>query len=196
VSLGRPSEARPLVALLDAMADRLGRPSTMAAAATARGLVLAASGDPAGGLEALALAVAIHETLSMPFERAKLRLAAGRIRRRARSKRLAHADLAAAADGFAAIGAGPWAAIAADEARRIGGRPVGSPGLTPAEERVARLVADGRSNKEVASTLVVTVKTVEATLTRLYGKLGLGSRTELVRWVLEHDRSGVEMGTM
>jgi DNA-binding NarL/FixJ family response regulator len=51
--------------------------------------------------------------------------------------------------------------------------------LTPTEQRVAALVAEGRSNKEVAATLFVTVKTVEANLTRIYPKLGVRSRAEL-----------------
>jgi DNA-binding NarL/FixJ family response regulator len=51
--------------------------------------------------------------------------------------------------------------------------------LTPTEERVAGLVAEGRSNKEVAEALFVSVRTVEANLTRIYSKLGIRSRTEL-----------------
>ena len=58
-------------------------------------------------------------------------------------------------------------------------RPRASDGLTPTEERVADLVAEGRSNKEVAGALFVSVRTVEANLTRVYAKLGIRSRTEL-----------------
>jgi DNA-binding NarL/FixJ family response regulator len=51
--------------------------------------------------------------------------------------------------------------------------------LTPSERRIASLVAEGRSNKEVAGALVVTVKTVESHLSRIYAKLGIHSRAEL-----------------
>jgi DNA-binding CsgD family transcriptional regulator len=51
--------------------------------------------------------------------------------------------------------------------------------LTATERRIAELVAAGRTNKEVAAALFITVHTVEAALTRIYGKLGVRSRTEL-----------------
>ena len=57
--------------------------------------------------------------------------------------------------------------------------------LTAAEERVATVVAAGRTNKEVAAELFTTVATVEAHLTRIYRKLGIRSRTELTRRVAE-----------
>ena len=76
------------------------------------------------------------------------------------------------------MGAPLWEERARDELARIGGR-ARSGGLTPTEERVAELVAEGRSNKEVADALFVTVRTVEANLTRIYAKLGIRSRTEL-----------------
>jgi DNA-binding NarL/FixJ family response regulator len=51
--------------------------------------------------------------------------------------------------------------------------------LTETERRIAELVAEGLSNKEVAARLFVTVRTVEANLTKVYAKLGIRSRTEL-----------------
>ncbi len=65
------------------------------------------------------------------------------------------------------------------ELGRIGGRAPTSGELTAAERRVAELVAQGRTNKEVAGDLVVSVHTVEAALTQVYRKLGLRSRAEL-----------------
>jgi DNA-binding NarL/FixJ family response regulator len=50
---------------------------------------------------------------------------------------------------------------------------------SPTERRVAELVAEGRTNKDVAAALFVTVRTVESNLTRVYAKLGVRSRTEL-----------------
>lgn len=67
------------------------------------------------------------------------------------------------------------------ELARISGRASSPRELTPTERSVAELVAQGRSNREVAELLFVSVKTVEANLSRIYGKLGIGSRRELTR---------------
>ena len=65
------------------------------------------------------------------------------------------------------------------ELARIGGRAPGRGELTEAESRIAALVAEGRTNREVAAALFVTVHTVEGALTRVYRKLGVRSRSEL-----------------
>jgi DNA-binding CsgD family transcriptional regulator len=74
-----------------------------------------------------------------------------------------------------------WAVRARGELARVAGRPPSRENLTATESRVADLVADGRSNKEVAAALFVTVKGVEAHLSRIYRKLGIKSRAELMR---------------
>jgi DNA-binding CsgD family transcriptional regulator len=74
-----------------------------------------------------------------------------------------------------------WAERAREEIRRIGLRPSRDGGLTDTEQKVAELVAAGRTNKEVAGELFLSVKTVEANLSRIYRKLGVRSRTELSR---------------
>jgi DNA-binding NarL/FixJ family response regulator len=102
----------------------------------------------------------------------------GSVRRRAKRKAAARDALDEALANLEAIGARLWADRARAELARIGGR-ARSSGLTPTEERVAELVAEGRSNKEVADELFVSVRTVEANLTRIYAKLGIRSRTEL-----------------
>jgi DNA-binding NarL/FixJ family response regulator len=80
---------------------------------------------------------------------------------------------------FDTLGARLWAEKAAMELARIPGR-TRSPGeLTETERRVAELVARGLSNKEVAGKLFVTVRAVEANLSKVYAKLGVRSRTEL-----------------
>ena len=75
----------------------------------------------------------------------------------------------------------PGVCRARGELARIAGRRPASNGLTPTEQRVAELVADGLSNKEVAAALHVTVKTVEGSLSRVYEKLGIRSRSALAR---------------
>ena len=83
---------------------------------------------------------------------------------------------------FDAMGSTGWAGEARSELARVGARrprPAGE--LTPAERRVAELARDGRSNKEIARTLFVSVKTVELHLSHIYAKLGVRSRTQLAR---------------
>ncbi len=95
--------------------------------------------------------------------------------------------LADARDRFAAMGAAPWAEQAAAELERVApGRATGA--LTEDEARIAALVAEGRRNREIAADLYVSVATVEAHLTRIYRKLGVRSRTELSRRLLESSR--------
>jgi DNA-binding NarL/FixJ family response regulator len=82
---------------------------------------------------------------------------------------------------FDELGARLWSERTRRELRRISGRAPSRGKLTPTERRVAELVAEGRTNKEVAAALYVAPRTVEGTLSRVYTKLGVRSRTELVR---------------
>ena len=95
------------------------------------------------------------------------------------SRGAARATLDEALAAFERLGAPLWAEQARAELARIGGRAPSRRGLTEAERRVAALVAEGRSNREVAATLYVTEHTVEGALTRAYRKLGVRSRGEL-----------------
>ena len=81
---------------------------------------------------------------------------------------------------LAELGAYSWAAQAHDELERVApGRSAAE--LTPTEQRIAELVALGRRNREIAGELLVSVATVEAHLTRMYRKLQVRNRTELVQ---------------
>jgi DNA-binding CsgD family transcriptional regulator len=82
---------------------------------------------------------------------------------------------------FERLGAPLWAEKARAEAARIGGRAPSRGDLTEAERRITALVAEGRTNRDVAATLFITEHTVEAALTRAYRKLGVHSRAELTR---------------
>jgi DNA-binding NarL/FixJ family response regulator len=114
----------------------------------------------------------------LPFERARSLLALGVAQRRIRQKRAARTTLEEAGQLFAQLGASIWERKAVAELHRISGRATAT-GLTPTERLVAELVAEGRTNREVAATLFVSVKTVETTLSRTYAKLGVSSRTAL-----------------
>jgi DNA-binding CsgD family transcriptional regulator len=82
----------------------------------------------------------------------------------------------------------PWVERARGELARVPVRRAPA-GLTPTEERVARLAATGLTNKEIARRAFVSAKTVEANLARAYGKLGVNSRAELGRMMVERDRA-------
>jgi DNA-binding NarL/FixJ family response regulator len=86
---------------------------------------------------------------------------------------------------FEQVGAELYAERTRGELKRISGRSRSGGVLTPTEQRIAQLVAEGRSNKEVAAAMFVTPKTVETNLSRIYAKLGIHSRTELARRIAE-----------
>jgi DNA-binding NarL/FixJ family response regulator len=103
----------------------------------------------------------------------------GSVRRRARRRRAARTALDEAVAVFEALGAPLWVQKAQAELARLGGRAPAGAELTATEERVAELVARGLTNREVAGELVVSDRTVEGHLSRIYAKLGLRSRAEL-----------------
>jgi DNA-binding CsgD family transcriptional regulator len=124
------------------------------------------------------------------FGHARALLALGKVRRRQRLKRDARAAIVDALAEFERLGARTWVDAAAAELGRIGGR-TREVGLTAAERRVASLVAEGHTNREVAAALVLGERTVETHLTHIYAKLGVRSRAELVRtYALDGQSSG------
>ncbi len=91
-------------------------------------------------------------------------------------------DARRGAAAFDELGSTGWADEARSELTRVGARrPTPDGGLTPAERRVAELAARGLANKEIAQTMVVSVKTVEFHLSNTYAKLGIRSRGELAQ---------------
>jgi DNA-binding CsgD family transcriptional regulator len=179
IAAGETRQARPLLRWLAERGASLDRPWATATAARCRGLLAIAEGHGPAALRALEAAREAHEGLPMPFERARTLLALGSARRRSGQKRAAREALEEARALFDDLGAIPWADKARTELARIGGRrPMGQE-LTGTEERVARLAAAGRTNREIADTLFLSVRTVEAHLSHIYGKLGIRSRTEL-----------------
>jgi DNA-binding CsgD family transcriptional regulator len=123
------------------------------------------------------------ERLGLGFESARCLLSLGRALRRAKRWRDARETLEAAAAGLAAMGADGWASRAEAELARVGARRRQSDGgeLTPSERRVVDLAAAGVANKQIASTLYVTVNTVEVHLAHAYAKLGVHSRSQLAK---------------
>jgi DNA-binding CsgD family transcriptional regulator len=183
---GRLDDATALVETWTAQAERLDRAAAVADMTRCRGLVAAARSDLDDALAELEHAVVQHEAVGDQFGRARALLALGTVRRRARQKRTAREAITAALECFEACGAAGWAEKARAELGTIGGR-TRIEGLTPAEGRIAALVAEGRTNREVAAALFLTEHSVATALTRVYRKLGVRSRTELARLAQTHD---------
>ena len=177
---GRVDEAVDLLDAWEADARRLGRDRVVADATRCRGLLAAARGDLDLACSTLGDAVRQYEQIGDPFGRARSLLALGVARRRGRQKSAAREAIEAALLGFEDLGEVFWTGRARAELGHIGGR-TRKEGLTPAEQRVAALVAEGRTNREVAAALVLGERTVETHLTHIYAKLGIRSRTELAR---------------
>jgi DNA-binding CsgD family transcriptional regulator len=180
IAVGELETAGALVDRLERQARALAEPWPLAVAARSRALLAAATGDFEASFEAFACALAGHERVPMPFERARTLLALGVVQRRARHRAEARASLQQALRIFQELGTPVWAEKAHAELGRIGGRRR-TEGLTPAERRVAELVAEGRANREVAAALFLSERTVATHLTHIYAKLGVRSRTELAR---------------
>ena len=103
--------------------------------------------------------------------------------RRAKRRREARDALGGAKLGFEELGAALWAERASEELTRISGAAPRSGGLTETERRIADLVTSGKSNKQIAAELHITVRTVESNLTRIYRKLGVTSRGQLTQLI-------------
>jgi DNA-binding CsgD family transcriptional regulator len=191
LELGRPDDAVRVLDAWEADASRLGRGWVLAHVVRCRGLVAAAHGAVDEATALLAEAVVQHASFRDAFGQARALLALGAVRRRARQKRAAREALEAALKGFEQLGAATWADKARAELGRIGGR-TRSETLTPAQRRVAALVAEGRTNREVAAALFLSEHTVRTHLSHVYAKLGVRSRSELARTFRPDEQSSGE----
>jgi len=169
-------------------------PLSTALATRCRGLLAAARGDLAAAASALDEALAMQDRLSPhPLERARALLGLGRLQLNLHQRAAARATLSEALGVFQRTGTSLWAARTLAELARISGRSPRSAELTVTEQRVAELVAGGRSNREAAAELFVTIRAVESTLTKVYAKLGVRSRTELAAFMRD-SASGMATG--
>jgi DNA-binding CsgD family transcriptional regulator len=179
VSLDELDRAEELLSRFEAHVERTRRPNGLVTSARSRALVAAARGDLEAARQALERALEAHALLPDPFERGRTLLVSGTVQRRGKSKRAAREALEEAQAIFAKLGARLWLERAEAELERVGGRRSAGGELTVTELKVAELVAGGKSNKEVAATLFMSVRTVEANLAKIYRKLEIDSRAEL-----------------
>ena len=183
VLTARADEAASIVADERLMGRLRSAPGSLATRRRCQGLLAASAGDLAAALPLFAEAVAAGHP--QPFEHARAVLLKGEAERRAKRKVRARQDLEHAVRLFDELGAVVWAERARTELARVGGSAAGGD-LSPTEWRIAELVAGGKTNREVASLLFLSTKTVEANLSRIYRKLGVRSRSDLVRVLLSH----------
>jgi DNA-binding CsgD family transcriptional regulator len=185
VSAGRLDEAAEFIASHLTLAAQRGRRSALARLSRSRAKLAAARGDVDAAQTDFLDALEHGRKLPMPYELALTRMAMGGFLRRAGHRNTAAEQLSEARVALATLGARPALERCERELEACGLVPrrrtvAAAPAqLTPTERSVARLVASGLSNRDVASQLVVSVKTVEYHLTRIYAKLGLRSRAAL-----------------
>jgi DNA-binding CsgD family transcriptional regulator len=162
--------------------------------------VLGGSGPPSPGVRSVAAALLADdragaqrllehaEEVGDVFEAARWRFTAGSMLRRCGARREAREHLRLAETVFVGLRATPWVHRAQQELRASGATVRQGPegqALTAGELRVASLVAQGRSNKQVASALFLSPKTVEFHLGRAFRKLGVTNRTALAARLAE-----------
>jgi DNA-binding CsgD family transcriptional regulator len=189
IALGDVEAAAALLERLESEGRASERVLALATAARCRALLAAAAGDLDGGVAAVHESLELHERLPQPFDLARTLLVSGQIQRRLARKADARGHLLQALSIFERLGAPLWAARARDDLRRIGGRRSSAGSLTLAERRIAELVREGNTDKEIAASLFITPKTVGTQLSRIYRKVGVRSRTELAVVLSDDDAS-------
>jgi DNA-binding CsgD family transcriptional regulator len=191
IALGELERASDLTELIERMGAEQDRPWALAAAARAQGSIAASRGDVAGAVAAFDEALKQHARVDMPLEVARTLLEAGRARRRFKSRREASAALRAALEIFETAGVVSWADKARTELARVSSTRSPPDKLTSTERTVATLAAADLSNREIAHRAFLTVKAVEANLTRVYRKLGVRSRAGLATALVDLEPSKI-----
>ena len=190
----REAATRELAKLAE-LAGALDRRWALAAVARLHGLL----GRDDDLDEHFGAALELHEQgAGSAFERARTELLYGERLRRAKRRVEAREHLRSAVELFDGLGAAPWSEQARRELRASGESiprrdPTAPEKLTPQELQVALQVAEGRTNRDVAAALFLSPKTVEFHLTRVYRKLNIHSRAELVR-LFSSERAPATLG--
>jgi DNA-binding CsgD family transcriptional regulator/tetratricopeptide (TPR) repeat protein len=181
VRVGEPAEAQGVIDVAREHALRLGRESVLAVLDRSEALVRAERGDLEGAVAQLTSAQDRLAKLGHGLEEARAAFALAQLR----TGRPGPTSYDEAARLFRRCRAQPWLrrvdAAAAARPAEPEAVPAVLDGLAAMERQVAALVMEGATNREIAARLFVSVKTVEATLTRVYRKLGIRSRVDIVR---------------
>ena len=185
LALGDGAAAREACGELDEVAKRCESPMLRATAERARGMVELSAGDAQAALLSLRRAWQLWRELDAPYETACTRMLVALACRALGDDGTARLELESAAKTFDELGAVPDAARAAALVEPVtdGERY----GLTSREREVLRLVAAGKSNREIAKELVVSEHTVARHLQNMFRKLGVSSRTAATAFAFEHE---------
>jgi DNA-binding CsgD family transcriptional regulator len=192
IRASRPVEAEAALSQFDAWIGYSGAPSARPRLAACRALL--ARGDEATHHFEAALELGAD---ARPFDLARIRLLYGEHLRRERRRTDSRVQLRAALDGFERLRAETWAERARGELRASGETarkrdPSTLAQLTPQELQVARFVAEGLSNKEVAARLFLSPRTIDAHLRSVFAKLEITSRTQLARLSFSSGQAGFD----
>jgi DNA-binding CsgD family transcriptional regulator len=178
-TVGARREAADVLAEVRANAHRLERRVALLGLDRAEALLIAGTRDPRDAVAFLRDAIERWTDHPYPLEVGRAWHALGVLERRAHRRAAARAALAEAVRRYAAIGATTWLAIAEADLLRLDG--ARAAGLSDTERRIVELVRAGATNREIARSLFLSIKAVEANLTRLYRRLGVRNRAQLAR---------------
>lgn len=184
---GRIDEADEVTTKAEEAAAGSGIASVHAKLGVPRAGILMQRGDIEGGVARFEESLELIESLAMPSYQSRILYEYGRVLRRLGRRRQADDIFTRAGEVYEAMGATEFVNRCNRE-RRAGGlgtRTTGAGGLTPQEQEIAKLVAEGATNRDVARELFLSSKTVEYHLTRVYRKLGVRTRNELPRVLRE-----------
>jgi DNA-binding CsgD family transcriptional regulator/tetratricopeptide (TPR) repeat protein len=180
VVTGRPGDARRISATLRDTGGRLGRPALTGCADRIEALAAAEAGDLDVAVRWAGAAVAAHEASPLRPELARSLLVLGQVERRRKARRQSRDAFRRAYELATAMGHQPLIARVEQEMPRVAAERSGNE-LTATEQRVADLIAAGATNREAATALFVSVRTVETHVASIYRKLGVRTRAELAR---------------
>jgi DNA-binding CsgD family transcriptional regulator len=191
---GEQGLAREWLGAFEAWAQASEARWALAVAAHCRALV---SDDDEQAERHFLAALDLHEGAARPFERARTELAFGEFLRRARRRVEAREHLRTALDGFETLRAPLWTERARKELRASGQTarkrdPSTRDELTPQELQIARLVAQGMTNREVAAQLILSPRTIDFHLRNVFRKLDIASRMQLAQLELDPDEGAAQ----
>ncbi|MBB5874173.1 DNA-binding CsgD family transcriptional regulator/tetratricopeptide (TPR) repeat protein/energy-coupling factor transporter ATP-binding protein EcfA2 [Allocatelliglobosispora scoriae] len=187
VRVGQLDEARQIMPELRGRTPVGGEPvnralgSACASALRAEAHLAFAEGQAEQAAALLTQAAEVYRGLGAPVELVRVLLAAADVQRRGRRRATARKLLEEARSLCVEAGASVWLSRVEAELARLAPVRDGVSTLTPMEERIAALVVQGATNREIATSLHIAVTTVEGSLTQIYRRLGLRSRVELAR---------------